>query len=160
MLQFWGNLLEIVGKPVNKVNFVVPLGGGRYAKIGQKYFGNDERKVKFRKKEYFVSVEKTIVDLGQLRISYVVHDETKPQQTLTFTGKIIDGMTPEEIDTLAFNGHVKTALHNAVSGNIGLIVTIMALGIGLAVGFMLGQNLPAITQAISGPTPTPQFGGP
>lgn len=75
-------------------------------------------------------------------------------ETLTFFNKIQPSNNPVDTDALNLTGLVKAAMRQ-ITGDYGLIVVLLALGMGLAVGALVGANINGITQALTGGSPSP-----
>lgn len=70
-------------------------------------------------------------------------------ETLTFFNKVQPSNNPTDADALNLAGLVKAAMRQ-VTGDYGLMVVLLSIAVGAAVGFIVGSNIEGITGAFNG----------
>lgn len=157
MLQFWGTLREKMGKPVQKAVLVRKTHEGMYQDVARHYWSVGEQFWQYEKnKRYELHPENNVRRNGEVVFQYINVETGNP---VSMDDKPMVAHRPEILSRMMKVDHVEGAVRASLGSGAGLIIPIMALIIGLAIGFLLAQNLPAISQAIS-PTPTPPWVAP
>lgn len=156
MLQTIGKCKELLGNSVYKAVLLRHIGKGRYMQVARHYYAADEEFWKYKGALAFeLHPENTCKEVGQTKISYIDIERGTPVA-------MGDGNTvvhsPQALFKMLAGEHIKQAGKSVMGGNTNLIMCLLCVGVGIAIGFIVGQNLPAITGALAGkPTPTPPF---
>lgn len=150
----WGN--EFIPKWETDAEAIIK----KYARVATHYYAADEMFWKYKKKHaYELHKQNSSLQIGHADISYIDYETGAPigmDDTIQVT------YPPKVLMRFLKVDHLEGAGRSVAGGNVNWLIVIMAMGIGLAVGFLIAQNLPAINSLIhpSNQTQVQQFAQP
>lgn len=151
MWQINGSLKKSLGRNVNMAILVRKIGKEKYRYITHHYWGNEETFWKWRKNTYELHEYNNHYQKGEVHIQYLEVERGRPVSMGDLTSV---SYPPNVLQRLMAKDHVEGAVRSALGSNVGWLIPVMALTLGIFIGFVTHQYLPAITNAVS-PTPTP-----
>lgn len=138
--------LNLFGKPKYLLVFLKKMPSGEKERVKQRKFHMNDKYVTYRGKQYEIDVKKCSYSKENKHFLYMDIDTG---YTYTYN-EVSPSTDPESADALNAVGLAKAAMAAATGTNYGIIVLILCLAVGAAVGFLLGQNIGGIVNATKG----------
>lgn len=151
MNQTWAKIKKSLGNQMYQAELLRPDGKGHYVWL-RSFFVNEGEKILApgRMKNQAWEIHLTNVhefkrNVGIMKLNSETGDPISLNhgETVTYPPKVLHRMMGVE--------HVAGAVQSAKRGNTNLVMVLMAFGMGLLLGAMIMQGLPAIAEMINPP---------
>lgn len=112
--------------------------GDTYVKVGKKRFSHRAEKIKFMDKTFLIDLKKTAYLNPTHPIIFFDYDTG---ETLTFSS-VQSALSADELDIFLSKQIIRQLASSASPQIFNLVFVLVCFGLGLAIGFIVGQYVP------------------